>query len=120
MPTTTSDKMDQANTSQDPSMSKSEMVESSANPFTFDDEVVAGGFRFVARQSMDLIPFMTVLNLMATGDSNFMSAFLNVLKSAPFKAFFFETPPVTETKVLGNWTRSYKQNVLLTLTLRRN
>ena len=75
---------------------------SGSGQFTFEKEAVTDGFRFVARQANQLIPFMTVLSLMETGEKNFMSVFLNVLKSAPFKAFFFETPPMTEAKVLEN------------------
>jgi len=77
-----------------------EMDECSGSLYTFEKMVVAGGYRFEARQMNQLMSFLTVLNLLESGDQKFTSAFLDILRSVPFKAYFFETPPMTEAKVL--------------------
>jgi hypothetical protein len=72
--------------------------------YIFTEAEVPGGVRYeaVQRISRDRIPFMMALDLLARGDSDFVRTFLEVLKQrATFKAYFFETPPMTEIKVCG-------------------
>jgi len=46
------------------------------------------------------ISFMTALTLMEIRNKDFMAALLATLNSTRFKAFYFETPCMTEAKVL--------------------
>jgi hypothetical protein len=45
------------------------------------------------------VPFMMALDLLEMGDLEFLSAFLQFLKSSTYKAYFFEAPPVTSFTV---------------------
>ena len=73
------------------------------NEYDFDVKKIDDGeFRFLAKRINQTIPFMMALDLLERKDSNFLESFLDVLKTAvPFKAYYFETPPMTEIKVIA-------------------
>lgn len=72
-----------------------------ADVYAFDVEDVDGGVKFVAKRTNDNVPFMMALDLLERGDVSFMNVFLETLRqSVKYKAYFFETPPVTEMQVL--------------------
>ena len=69
--------------------------------YKFDVQTVSGGLWFLAKDLFHQeIPFMTALDLLERKDSQFLDSFLGVLKNKDnFKAFYFETPPMTEITV---------------------
>jgi hypothetical protein len=69
--------------------------------YKFDVQTVSGGLWFLAKDLFHQeIPFMTALDLLERKDSQFLDSFLEVLKNqVNFKAFYFETPPMTEITV---------------------
>jgi len=71
--------------------------------YIFTQDSVPGGVRFEAmkRSNQDKIPFMMAIDFFARGDVDFVGPFLEVLKHSTqeYKAYFFETPPMTEIQV---------------------
>jgi hypothetical protein len=71
--------------------------------YVFIQDSVPGGVRFEAtkKSSQDKISFMMAIDLFARGDVDFVGAFLKVLRHSTeeYKAYYFETPPMTELKV---------------------
>jgi hypothetical protein len=65
--------------------------------YNFITSDVPGGTRVEAwcARSQDRVPFTMALDLLAMRDLEFLTAFLQALRSSDYKAYFFETPPMT-------------------------
>jgi hypothetical protein len=70
------------------------MEEPEYNFITYD---VTGGTRVEAwyAKGQARVPFTMALDLLAMRDLEFLTAFLQALRSSAYKAYLFETPPMT-------------------------
>ncbi len=78
-------------------------MSNAGDEYIFTTQAVNGGLRFEAkiRQGNYQVPFKMALSLLQKKDPEFTKAFFAALKSSVnFEAYFFETPSMTDLKVL--------------------
>jgi hypothetical protein len=78
---------------------RSENKEESAYDFTIKNFRGETHVTVVKKDENAGLTFGAALDLMARGDREFLSAFLQVLRSSDYKAYLFETPPMTSLTV---------------------